>query len=145
MIRFQRPTFPPAREIERYFALSRRERWFSNGGPCLRLLTERLQQISGCECVLVASGTAGLMVSIAALRRRHSGPLALVPSFTFAATLQSLIWNGFEPVFLDVDPDHFHVPVEELTAALEQRPGHIGLARRCRGGLVSHHQTVWNR
>ena len=44
-IRFQRPTFPSGEAIERYLAVSRRERWFSNFGPCAELLGERRQLV----------------------------------------------------------------------------------------------------
>ena len=87
-IRFQQPSFPSAAAIERYLAAARAERWFSNNGPCWRLLRDRLAERTNCECIPVANATLGLIVAIAALRSRspRSAHQALVPSFAFAAT-----------------------------------------------------------
>ncbi|OAI55368.1 hypothetical protein AYO48_03775, partial [Gaiella sp. SCGC AG-212-M14] len=128
-IRFQRPSFPAAASIERYFALSREERWFSNRGPCWWLLRERLTDATGCECVPVANATLGLMVAVAALRQRapRNARQALVPSFAFAASAQAAVWNGFEPVFVDVDALHWHVAPDALELALAERAGEIAI------------------
>ena len=72
-IRFQRPAFPSAAAIEGYFSLARERRWFSNNGPCLHLLAERLSERTGASCLPVASGTLGLMVAAAAMRLRDGG------------------------------------------------------------------------
>ena len=61
-MRFQRPALPSSAEVERYFELARSERWYSNGGPCWRLLSRRLEDRVGAYCVPVASGTLGLIV-----------------------------------------------------------------------------------
>lgn len=127
-LRFQRPTFPTAEAIERYFAAAREERWFSNRGPCWRQLRERLAAATGCECVPVANATLGLMVAIAALRtRRPHARAALVPSFAFAASAQAAVWNGLEPVFADVDAAHWHLSPRALDDALAQRADELAI------------------
>src|SRR5438309_2331932 len=95
-IRFQRPAFPSAAAIEGYFSLARERRWFSNNGPCLHLLAERLSERTGASCLPVASGTLGLMVAAAAMRLRDGGDEAVVPSFTFPATAQAVLWSGMQ-------------------------------------------------
>ena len=128
-IRFQRPSFPSAAAIERYLSAAREERWFSNFGPCCRLLRDRLGQATGCDAIPVVNATLGLIVAIAALRRRTAPNAieALVPSFAFAASAQAAIWNGLEPVFVDVDPEHWHLAPDELERALEERRGKIAV------------------
>lgn len=121
-IPFQRPSLPPTPEIDRYLGLSREERWFSNGGPCWRLLRDRLSDRVGAYCIPVASGTLGLMVSIASVldapgtRSKRAG--ALMPSFTFLATAQAAIWSGLEPRLSDIGPGHWHLDPAALEAAL---------------------------
>jgi dTDP-4-amino-4,6-dideoxygalactose transaminase len=122
-IRFQRPSLPSTERIDRYFDLAREERWFSNGGPCWRLLRDRLSDRVGCYCVPVASGTAGLMASIAAvLAPRYGRGGAIVPSFTFPATAQAAIWAGLEPRMIDIEPNHWHLD----PGALERVVGRAG-------------------
>jgi dTDP-4-amino-4,6-dideoxygalactose transaminase len=128
-IRFQRPSLPAAAAIERYLAAAREERWFSNYGPCCRLLRDRLEVATGCAAVPVANATLGLMVAIAALVRsspRGAGE-ALVPSFAFAASAQASVWNRLDPVFVDVDPCHWHLAPDELERALQERKGRIAI------------------
>jgi dTDP-4-amino-4,6-dideoxygalactose transaminase len=119
-LRFQRPSLPSAEAIERYLRLARAERWFSNGGPCWRLLRDRLSERVGAYCVPVASGTVGLMAAIAAtLEDVPPGrSTVLLPSFTFAATAQAAIWAALEPVLLDVDPTAWQLDCAQLEREL---------------------------
>jgi dTDP-4-amino-4,6-dideoxygalactose transaminase len=130
-LRFQRPSLPAAAEIERYFSLSRSDRWFSNGGPCSQLLQERLSERVGAFSVPVASGTTGLLAAVvAALESSHvsSGRNeALLPSFTFPATLQAATWAGLTPRFLDVSGEHWHLDHEILERELRARRDQVAV------------------
>jgi dTDP-4-amino-4,6-dideoxygalactose transaminase len=115
-IRFQRPELPAAAAVEAYFAKAREERFFSNGGPCFRLLRTRLQERTGTGCLPVANATLGLIAAISALRR--PGGEIVLPSFTFYATVQAALWHGLVPRYVDIDPEHWHMDPERLRAAL---------------------------
>jgi dTDP-4-amino-4,6-dideoxygalactose transaminase len=125
-LRFQRPWLPEADSIERYLARSRDARWFSNGGPCWHLLSERLAHRTGAHCIPVASGTAGLLATVAALTGGRSGE-AVLPSFTFPATAQAALWNGLTPRLVDVDPDHWHLDPRALERILADRGAKIAV------------------
>jgi dTDP-4-amino-4,6-dideoxygalactose transaminase len=122
MIPFQRPSLPPTPAIDRYLELSRGERWFSNGGPCWRLLRDRLADLTGAYCVPVASGTLGLMAALAAVLdmpgQGHRRSAALMPSFTFLATAQAAIWSGLRPRLIDIAADDWHLDPALLERAL---------------------------
>lgn len=128
-IRFQRPTFPSSEAIEGYLRRSREESWYSNFGPCAELLSARLTEATGRPSIVISNATLGLMVGAAALRGRgpEGATEALVPSYTFAATAQSLAWNGLSPVFVDIAPDHWHLDPDALEAALAAREGRVGV------------------
>jgi dTDP-4-amino-4,6-dideoxygalactose transaminase len=130
-LRFQRPALPSGEEIERYFRLARAERWFSNGGPCWRLLRDRLSERASAYCVPVASGTIGLMAAVAALlvdpRHDDGRRLALMPSFTFPASAQAVTWAGLEPRLLDIDADSWHLDAQQLERELNRHRDDIGL------------------
>jgi dTDP-4-amino-4,6-dideoxygalactose transaminase len=128
-LRFQRPVLPSSDAIERYLALARERRWFSNFGPCSELLQARLSEAVARPCVPVANATLGLMVAIAALRDEGSPGVrdALVPSFAFAASAQAATWNGLQPVFVDVDRSHWHLDPDALQAALDARKGRVAV------------------
>jgi dTDP-4-amino-4,6-dideoxygalactose transaminase len=128
-IRFQRPMLPSAEATERYLAAAREARWFSNAGPCWHLLRERLAAATGCVCIPVANATLGLIVAVAALLERpaRTGRSALVPSFAFAASAQAPVWNGLEPVFVDVDPEHWHLAPRALEHGLSELGGDVAV------------------
>lgn len=148
-IRFQRPQLPPAQDVERYFALAREERWFSNRGPCHRLLSERLERFLGgeVEVVPVANATLGLMLASRCLiGESPSGSLAIVPSFTFPATAQAAVWNGLRPVWCDVEPDGWHLDPDALGAALRRHGSQVALVIACSTfGTAPDpaHRTAW--
>jgi dTDP-4-amino-4,6-dideoxygalactose transaminase len=90
-------------------------RWLSNGGPLVREFEARVADIAGVKhCVATSNGTVALEIAIRALGLEGE---VIVPSFTFVATAQALLWQGITPVFCDIGAtDHNIDPerVEEL-------------------------------
>ncbi len=126
-IPFQRPEMPHDESILRYFDKSRGERYFSNGGPCSEMLGNRLEEYLGVShVVLFNNATSALLLgSRAAFGSPRAGKnYVITPSFTFAATSAALVWAGFEPYFVDIDPHTLQVScdrVEEAIALLGDR------------------------
>jgi dTDP-4-amino-4,6-dideoxygalactose transaminase len=58
------------------------------------------------------------MLGVAALRNDELGTKVLIPSFTFPAVIEAVLWNGLEPVFVDISPGHLHLDPERLAHAL---------------------------
>jgi dTDP-4-amino-4,6-dideoxygalactose transaminase len=134
-VRFLRPELPPRDAVERYLELAHDARWFSNNGPCSRLLADRLSARIGQDvhCVPVASGTLGLMVALRALTE-HAPPGAtevVMPSFTYIAVLSAVVWAGLEPVFCDVDPEHWHMSPDRLEGVIEERGSSLACLLPC--------------
>jgi dTDP-4-amino-4,6-dideoxygalactose transaminase len=133
-IRFQAPEIPPPDAVDHYFRESRESQWFSNRGPCHELLEHRLaaELGGGVTVVPVANATAGLMVSIRSLTAEANGRrLVIVPSYTFVATVSAILWSGFEPLFVDVDPHSWHLDPEAIDTAAEQYDGQVALIMGC--------------
>jgi dTDP-4-amino-4,6-dideoxygalactose transaminase len=73
-------------------------------GPTVRALEEEACRATGARyAVALSCCTAGLMLVPQALGLRP-GMEVIVPSFTFAATAQALLWNRLVPVFCDCLP-----------------------------------------
>lgn len=72
------------------------------------------------ECVAVNSGTSGQHLGMLALGL-GPGDEVIVPSFTFAATANSVAVTGATPVFVDVDPDTFTIDPAAVEAAITER------------------------
>ena len=76
--------------------------------------------VDGLECVAVNSGTSALHLSLLAAGI-GPGDEVVVPSFTFAATANSVAMTGATPVFADIEPDYFCVDPSAVEAALSSR------------------------
>jgi dTDP-4-amino-4,6-dideoxygalactose transaminase len=70
------------------------------------------------EVVTVSSGTAGLILALQASGLRP-GDKVILPSFTFMATAQAVLYAGGVPVFADVDRD-LTLSIEDLEGLLSQ-------------------------
>jgi dTDP-4-amino-4,6-dideoxygalactose transaminase len=121
---FQQPQPPAPDAIMRYYALAEEARFYSNGGPCQRLLTDRLQDYLGGSSyvVPVSNCTVGLMAALRGVcgMRTDRRPLVLTPAYTFTATAAAIEWAGFEPVFVDIERQGWHMDPAALEAALER-------------------------
>lgn len=73
--------------------------------------------VEGRECVAVNSGTSALHVALLSLGI-GLGDEVIVPSFTFAATANSVALAGAIPVFVDIDPRTFNIDPQEIERAI---------------------------
>jgi dTDP-4-amino-4,6-dideoxygalactose transaminase len=76
--------------------------------------------VDGRECVAVNSGTSGQHLGLLA-RGVGPGDEVIVPSFTFAATANSVAITGAAPVFVDIEPRHFCIDPVAVEAAITER------------------------
>jgi dTDP-4-amino-4,6-dideoxygalactose transaminase len=76
--------------------------------------------VGGRTCVAVCSGTAGLHLGLLAAGIGR-GDEVLVPSFTFAATANSVALAGATPVFVDIEPETFCMDPDAAEAAITPR------------------------
>ena len=76
--------------------------------------------VDGLPTVAVNSGTAGLHLGLLAAGV-GPGDEVIVPSFTFAATANSVALTGATPVFADIEPDTFTLDPAAVRAAVTDR------------------------
>ena len=72
------------------------------------------------HCVAVNSGTSGLHMALIAAGIKQ-GDEVIVPSFTFAATANTVALTGAIPVFVDIDPRTFNIDPSAIEAAITPR------------------------
>jgi perosamine synthetase len=83
-------------------------RWLTNG-PYLEKFQNKIKYFIGSKFALgVGSATQGLHLSLKSLGIR-SGDEVIVPSFTFAATANAVIYCGAKPIFVDIQTDSFNI------------------------------------
>jgi dTDP-4-amino-4,6-dideoxygalactose transaminase len=70
--------------------------------------------------VAVNSGTSGLHLGLLAAGVR-AGDEVIVPSFTFAATGNSVALAGATPVFADIELDHYTLDVDHVASLITDK------------------------
>lgn len=110
------PAMPPLEEFIPYLQKIWDSKQLTNGGPFHHQLEQALCEYLGVEHIaLFSNGTLALVTAIQALRLR--GEVITTP-YSFVATAHSLLWNGLNPVFVDVDPNTFSITPEQIEAAI---------------------------
>ena len=73
-------------------------------------------------CVAVSSCTSGLILVQKCLGLKGE---VIVPSFTFHATVHSLLWNNLTPVFADCRLDTFNIDEEKIEGLINKKTSAI--------------------
>tara|TARA_Y100000385_G_scaffold242998_1_gene260257 strand:+ start:257 stop:1333 length:1077 start_codon:yes stop_codon:yes gene_type:complete len=81
--------------------------WVTNNGPMVKLLEKKLAEYLGVKnIVLVSNGTVALEIAYRTLG--IEGDVITTP-FSFVATTSSLVTNGLNPVFADIDAQTLNI------------------------------------
>jgi perosamine synthetase len=80
--------------------------------------------VAGRTCVAVNSGTSGAHLGLLAAGI-GPGDEVIVPSFTFAATANSVALTGATPVFADIEADYFCLDPAAVEASITDRTAAI--------------------
>jgi dTDP-4-amino-4,6-dideoxygalactose transaminase len=101
---------PDVSDIERKLLLAAFDsNWVAPVGPDLDAFEAQVAEVVGVRhAVALSSGTAALHLALVAAGVRR-GDTVLVPSFTFAASANAVMYLGARPVFLDSTPDTWNV------------------------------------
>jgi dTDP-4-amino-4,6-dideoxygalactose transaminase len=90
----------------------------TNNGPLLLSLEERLREYSGCSNVLACTnGTVVLQLALKALGITKE---VITTPFTYVATTNAILWEGCQPVFVDIAPCGFTIDTAKIEAALTE-------------------------
>ncbi len=107
-IPFVRPSLPDASLVSADFADIVDSNWFTNFGPKERSFARAIADYVGPGTVATtfANATIALLASVQVLLGRgDSTRYVLIPSFTFAAGAEAIVWGGYLPLFVDIEPD----------------------------------------
>lgn len=120
------PFIPPAKPIigeEEVEAVSRvlRSGMLAQGQEVADFETEFARHFTpGRKAVAVNSGTSALHIGLLSSGIK-AGDEVIVPSFTFAATANSVALTGAVPVFADIEPDSFCLDPASVEASITDK------------------------
>jgi dTDP-4-amino-4,6-dideoxygalactose transaminase len=91
----------------------------TNFGANVRAFEEEAGAYLDVEAVTVSSGTMGLLFALQALDLQPARARIVVPSFTFMATIQAILYAGATPVFAEIGDD-LTMSLADLDRLLEE-------------------------
>ncbi len=110
--------FPTWEDYERSFRDIFTRQYYTNHGPLARQFEDRLAatlQVKHAVCM--TNATLGLSMVAEALGIKGK---VIVPSFTFIASSQAMVWSNLQPIFCDIVPGSCHLDPEKVEDALKQ-------------------------
>lgn len=123
MIPVTKPFLPPKHEFDTLVNGIWDRNWLTNNGPLANelelLLAEYLKVDRVCY---LSNGTIALQIAIKALKL--TGEIITTP-FSYVATVSSIVWEGCQPVFVDIDPLSFNIDPAGIEQAITPRTSAI--------------------
>lgn len=117
MIALNAPLKPDLEKVNSYLKQVNDSGWYTNFGPLHEQLTRRLENFLGVEnLLLVSNGTIAIQVACKALGIDS----VITTPFTFVATSSSLLWQGVNLAYSDIDPQTYNLCPVALDKSLKE-------------------------
>ncbi|MFY0593573.1 DegT/DnrJ/EryC1/StrS family aminotransferase [Roseivirga sp.] len=117
MILVTKPFFPERAEYQKYLDQIWDNKWVTNNGPMVKELESSIgRNLKTTKPKLVSNGTLALQIAIKALGLK--GKIITTP-FSYVATTSSIVWEGCEPVFADIDSDTLNICPKSIEALMD--------------------------
>ncbi len=94
--------------------------WLSTAGPHLQALEDEFARYTGRDAVALASGTAGIHLGLKLLGI-EPGDDVVVPTLTFVAACNPVLYEGARPVFIDSERRSWNMDPHLLEECLRAR------------------------
>ncbi len=109
---------PPLEQYQRYLTDIWDRAWVTNNGPLAQQLESRLQDYLSVPFVqYVTNGTVALQIAIRALGLQ--GKIITTP-YSYVATLNAILWENCEPVFVDIDPHTLCIDADLIADQIDE-------------------------
>ena len=123
MIPVTKSFLPPQEEYQKYLSKIWESQWLTNMGPLANELEDKLKlHLKVQNLLFVTNGTIALQMAIKALELK--GDIITTP-FSFIATTSSIVWEGCNPVFVDIDKDSLNIDATKIEAAITDKTSAI--------------------
>ena len=116
MINVTKTFLPPQEEYNAILKRSWDKNWITNRGLLVQELEDELKDYLGVSNIIaMTNGTLPLQIAIKALGLK--GDIITTP-FSYVATTSSIVWEGCNPVFVDIHPEYLTIDETKIEAAI---------------------------
>jgi dTDP-4-amino-4,6-dideoxygalactose transaminase len=116
MINVTRTYLPDRTKLDKYIDKIYSNGWVTNNGQLVQELTARLENYLDVKnLLLVANGTLALQIAYKVLGINRQ---VITTPFSFVATTSTLVWEGFEPIFVDIEPETFCIDPSKIEGSI---------------------------
>jgi len=120
MINVTKTFLPDRKKFDRYVDQIWKNNWLTNHGPLVLKLERRLKKkFKVKHLFLVNNGTIALQIAIKTLGFTE-GEIITTP-FSYVATTSSIVWEGFKPVFVDIEPKTLTIDPDKIESAITNK------------------------
>ena len=120
-----KPDLPNLEDIEQPFREILANGRITNFGKYVSAFEAEAGAYVNAHAVALSSGTAGLIFTLQALGLKR-GQKVILPSFTFMATAQAVLYAGGVPIFADIEND-LNLSPSDLESLLQKHPDIAGV------------------
>ncbi|MCG9962568.1 MULTISPECIES: DegT/DnrJ/EryC1/StrS family aminotransferase [Shewanella] len=111
MILLNKPIAPNLQKLNSYLERVHDTGWYTNFGPLHNELTEKLEEYLGVSnLLLVSNGTLAIQLAAKVLNVKQT----ITTPFSFVATSSSLLWQGIDLAYSDIERSSLNICPEEL-------------------------------
>ncbi len=119
MINVTKTYLPPLEEYQNYLKKIWDSAWLTNRGELVKELEQKLTSFLGVPNLLfVNNGTIALQIAIKALDLK--GEIITTP-FSYVATTSSIVWEGCEPIFVDIEKNTLCIDADLIESAITDK------------------------
>lgn len=121
-LRFIKPTLPEWETVASLYRDIYNSGVITNAALVERLESAVAEYIGVKHCIAVSSCTSGLILTMKAFDLRGE---VILPSFTFFASGEAILWNGLRPVFADCELDTWNIDPADVARRVTPRTAAI--------------------
>lgn len=119
MINVTKTFLPPIEDYIKYLQQIWDSHQLTNHGPLVQELETKLKEYLGVKHLFfVSNGTIALQIAIKALGLHDE---VITTPFSYVATTSSLVWEGCQPVYVDIDPNSLCIDPNLVEAAITEQ------------------------
>ncbi len=119
MIPITKSFLPPQEEYQKRIREIWQSGWLTNRGSQVLELEDRLKQyLKVKHLLLMTNGTLPIQITIKSLNKK--GEIITTP-FSYVATTSSIVWEGCQPIYVDIEPDYFTIDPQKIEEKITEK------------------------